>query len=126
MKKNRRFWIVSTMLGVILPLNSCEKVKDNFLSDPGTMVEYRDHVGVLNEFRITGAIDGSIWGGVDGFYTDDSDLSTAAVHAGKLNVGQRDVVKVRMYAGRDEYFGSTQNGVTSDDYGSWVGTYAFE
>jgi hypothetical protein len=82
------------MLGVILLLNSCEKVKENFLSDPGTMTSYRDHIGVLYEFRVTGSNYREVWGGLDGFYTDDSDLSTAAVHAGKLNLGQRDVVKV--------------------------------
>ncbi len=126
MKKNVKFWLFPIVMGIMLLLSSCEKVKDNFLSDPGDMTSYRDHIGVLYEFRVTGSNDGSVWGGLDGFYTDDSDLSTAAVHAGKLSLGERDVVKVRVYAGRDDYFGSTQNGIISRDYGSWHGSYAFE
>jgi hypothetical protein len=117
--------VVPIMLGLIFVATSCEKSPIT-KSDPGNLASYRGHNGISYDFKVTGTIDGSVWGGADGFYTDDSDLSTAAVHAGKLNAGQTAVITVTILPGRDHYYGSTQNGVTSDDYDSWLGSFTFE
>ena len=37
---------------------------------------------VFYTFQVTGRTGGRIWGGSDNVYTDDSDIATAAVHAG--------------------------------------------
>ncbi len=70
---------------------------------------------------------GVIWSvyGTD-IYTHDSSVCTAAVHYGVITVeGGGDVV-IRMNAGRDEYFGSTRNGITSQSYATWPASFAFD
>jgi len=92
---------------------------------PANMTNYRGQNGTVYTFRMTGSNDGSVWGGGNGIYTDDSKLSTAAVHAGVLQVGQTADVKVTVVAGQSSYNGSSQNGVKSNDYGAWTGSYSF-
>ncbi len=94
--------------------------------DPGNMVNYRATVGTTYSIKITGTDQGSVWGGYNGIYTDDSRLGKAAVHAGLLKVGQEGVVKVTILAGQPAYTGSTRNGVTTTSFGAWQGSYKFE
>lgn len=70
---------------------------------------------------VVGSLAGTVWG--SGSYTDDSDLGTAAVHAGLLKEGQAGFVKVTLDGGRESYEGSTQNGVTTLPYHNWGGGY---
>jgi beta-lactamase regulating signal transducer with metallopeptidase domain len=93
------------------------------VADPGTLVNYRDQVGASSYFDVTGNPEGSVWGGGNGLYTDDSTLAAAAVHAGVLQPGQRGVVHVQIVGPGDAFQGSTRNGVTSSDYGPWPGSY---
>ena len=58
------------------------------LPDPGNMLKYRANAGQTYSVKVTGTDQGSVWGGADGIYTDDSRLGKAAVHAGLLMVGQ--------------------------------------
>ena len=99
---------------------------NNILQDPGNMSAYRQYIGITYPIWVTGTDQGSIWGGADGVYTDDSRLAKAAVHAGLLKVGEQKVVYVTMLRGAPQYFGSTNNGVTSLGYGSFSGSYKFE
>ena len=62
-------------------------------------------------FTTTGTLDGSVWGGADGVYTDDSRLGKAAVHAVLLQVGQTGIVTVTILSGRSSYTGSNNHGV---------------
>ena len=57
-------------------------------------------------------------------YTDDSSICTTAVHFGAIRV-DGGVVRVRIEPGQSAYVGSTRNGVTSDNYPSWPGSYTF-
>ena len=66
---------------------------------------------------VVGRLDGRVWG--SGSYTDDSDLGTAAVHAGLLKPGEAGFVTVTLEGGKAAYESSTQNGVTSRPYRSW-------
>lgn len=66
---------------------------------------------------VVGRLDGRVWG--NGSYTDDSDLGTAAVHAGLLKPGEAGFVMVTLENGQAAYESSTQNGVTSRPYRSW-------
>jgi beta-lactamase regulating signal transducer with metallopeptidase domain len=93
------------------------------VADPGTLVNYRDQVGTSLYFDVTGNPEGTVWGGRNGLYTDDSTLAAAAVHAGVLQPGQRGVVHVTIAGPGDAFHGSTSNGVTSSDYGPWSGSY---
>jgi len=92
--------------------------------DPGNLVNYREQTGESFSFMVTGSASGSIWG--TDIYTDDSNLATAAVHAGVLVDGESGVVIVTILPGEDSYLGSERNGVTSWDYGIWSGSYMVE
>lgn len=62
------------------------------------------------------------WG--TGIYTDDSRICLAALHAGAIT---RDggVVTIEIMAGQSSYSGSTRNGVTSENWGEYAGSYKF-
>jgi|EndMetStandDraft_8_1072994.scaffolds.fasta_scaffold465209_1 hypothetical protein len=64
---------------------------------------------------------GPIWG--TDVYTDDSSVCTAAVHMGFLDrdVGGR--VRIVVRPGQEGYPGSIRNGVVSEPYGSWGGSF---
>ena len=96
------------------------------LPDPGNMLKYRTNNGQTYSVKVTGTDQGSVWGGADGIYTDDSRLGKAAVHAGLLRVGQEGIVKVTLVAGQPKYTGNTQNGITTTNYGAYQGSYKFE
>jgi hypothetical protein len=91
------------------------------LPDPGTVTEWRGQIGRSMVFQVTGRVNGSIWG--SDVYTDDSDLGTAAVHAGLLKPGQTGVVQVTLMPGLPRYPASQRNGVASSTYAAWSGSY---
>ena len=93
-------------------------------SDPGNLVGFRNQVGSVHQFEVVGSTQGTIWG--TDLYTDDSSLATAAVHAGILREGERGVVRVSILPGQASYGGSTRNGVTSEPYATWDGSYRVE
>lgn len=70
---------------------------------------------------VTGRTTGTVYGSKT--YSDDSDIATAAVHAGLLKEGESGFVMLTLKKGRDSYKSSTQNGVTTHSYGSWGGSY---
>lgn len=88
------------------------------------LAQYRGQHGKVLELTLTGAVSGSVWG--NEVYTDDSDISTAAVHAGVLEVGQRGKVQVTIVPGRSSYRGTKQNGVQSRGYSAWGGSFWIE
>lgn len=98
--------------------------KPSVLADPGNLVAFRGQNGKTFAFEITGQNTGSVWG--TGVYTDDSALATAAVHAGIVKVGQKGMVKVTILPGKTQYTGSDRNGITSGDFGEWLGSYRIE
>ena len=76
--------------------------------------------------RVTGSVDGDVWGGENNVYTDDSNLATAAVHAGVLKAGETAMVRLTILAGKDSYIGSTKNGVTTRPYQSFGGSVCID
>lgn len=91
---------------------------------PDSMRDLRGRAGAVYLFELTGRTGGTVWG--SGTYTDDSDLATAAVHAGVLKDGQKGVVKVTVLAGQDGYQGSEKNGVTTREYHAYPGSFKVE
>jgi len=67
---------------------------------------------------------GPVWG--SGPYTDDSNIAKAAVHAGKIKAGETGYVTIRIMPGQSSYQGTIANGVETNSYGSWHGSYEFE
>lgn len=66
----------------------------------------------------------TVWG--TDTYTDDSSIGGAAVHAGILKVGEKGVVKITLLGGKDSYQGSSRNGVTSESFNAWPGSFKIE
>lgn len=66
---------------------------------------------------------GSVWG--TDIYTNDSSIGTAAVHAGLITFNAGGQVTIELVEGKPSYEGSTRNGVTSNSYGDWGGSYRF-
>lgn len=64
-----------------------------------------------------------VWG--TDLYTDDSSVCTAAVHEGLITLGSGGRVTIEIRAGASSYQGTTRNGVTSNSYASWGGSYVF-
>lgn len=91
---------------------------------PENMAGYRDQVGKVFFFEVVGGSEFSCYG--SDIYTDDSRLSTAAVHAGVLKNGQKGVVKVTVLPGQASYSGSSRNGIISAPWFSWAGSYKVE
>jgi hypothetical protein len=72
-----------------------------------------------------GCTDGSaVWG--TGVYTGDSAICAAAVHAGIISAADGGEVLASYAPGQDSYLGSTQNDVTTNDYGSWGNSFTLE
>jgi hypothetical protein len=90
-------------------------------SDPGNLVNFQNQVGKTFSFRVTGAINGSIWG--TDVYTTDSNLASAAVHVGVLKVGQTKNIKVKIVAPPPAFQGSNRNGVATMGYGPYPGAF---
>lgn len=80
-------------------------------------------VGTIFEVTITGNAYGNVWG--TDIYTADSNVNTAAVHAGVLRHGETGKVRIEVLPGQDRYVGSTRNGVRSSDYGSYPLSFRF-
>ena len=77
--------------------------------------EFKPQTGAVLYFTVTGMAAGSsTWGSNP--YTFDSDLATAAVHAGVVAVGATKVVKVTVVPGLTQYPGTTANGITTSSY----------
>ena len=65
----------------------------------------------------------SVWG--TGTYTDDSSICLAAVHDGRITVSEGGTVRFEIAPGLDSYEGSEANGVTSQPYPAWGGSFFF-
>ena len=68
------------------------------------------------------AIIGRVWG--TDVYTNDSSVCAAAVHAGRID-RNGGVVTIVGQAGQAQYAGSERNGVRTDGYGAWGGSFQF-
>jgi hypothetical protein len=93
----------------------------NAIPNPGSLHAYQAMIGQTLTFRVTGNPTGSIWG--TDMYTLDTQLATAAVHAGVLKPGETGDVKVQILGPQPAFMGSVRHGVSSSDYGAYPGAY---
>jgi hypothetical protein len=116
---------LSDVLEVRSP-SASEPEAANALPDPGPLSTstFIGHVGQVFTFRVTGQVAGGwVWG--TDVYTLDSTLAMAAVHAGVLKPGQTGIVRVKILGQQPGFTSSTRNGVTSQAYGPWNGSFQF-
>jgi hypothetical protein len=64
-----------------------------------------------------------IWG--TSTYTDDSAICTAAVHSGRITREDGGRVRIEIRPGQDAYQPAELNGIRSEPYGHWDGSYVF-
>ncbi len=94
-------------------------LENNFIASdaPASMHGLCETAGATYYFRVTGMTEGQLWG--TDIYTRDSTIGAAAVHAGLLKPGETAVLRVTVVAPPASFPGSTRNGVTSTDYGTF-------
>jgi hypothetical protein len=66
---------------------------------------------------------GRVWG--TDIYTIGSSICSAAVHAGLINARDGGTVQIKVRSGESFYNGTTRNGVSSNRYGSYPGSFTF-
>lgn len=66
---------------------------------------------------------GSVWG--TDTYTDDSSVCAAAMHAGLITQAAGGTVTIEIRPGQSSYTGSSRNGVDSQNYDAWEGSFVF-
>jgi hypothetical protein len=79
-------------------------------------------IGKIYKITITGGAGGG-WG--TDIYTDDSHIPAMAVHAGVIAIGETKEVYIKIVEGKNSYPGSTRNGITTSEWGSWGLSYQF-
>nr|AGS53140.1 serine/threonine protein kinase [uncultured bacterium contig00040] len=110
----------------LIPLDSSPEPPPPENTAPSSYIDaymYRGMDGYEFTFLVTGTAYGSVWG--SGIYTDDSNIPTAAIHAGLIRDGETAYVTIRIMPGQSSYESSTANGITTSSYGSWGGSYMF-
>jgi hypothetical protein len=87
--------------------------------DPGSLVDFGGQIGQTLLFDVAGNRDGPLWG--TDVYTADSNLGTAAVHAGVLRSGEQGVIRVTMVdtGSQPSFQGTNRNGVASASWGPY-------
>lgn len=85
------------------------------------LMSYR-YPGTIYGVKITTPYSGgAVWGRNP--YTDDSDIRTAAIHAGALTPSQTGIVYLYSMGGLSYYSGITRNGISTSSWGSWTNSY---
>ncbi|MEI8256586.1 MAG: LCCL domain-containing protein [Deltaproteobacteria bacterium] len=85
---------------------------------------FRGQIGEGHSIECPPGTARTVWG--TEVYTDDSSVCSAAVHAGRITVETGGRVTFFTQPGRDVYFGSARRGITSNDYGAFPGSFAFD
>jgi hypothetical protein len=93
-------------------------------AEPTTLANINKAPGESMLYFLTGSNSGPVWG--SDVYSDDSSLSTAAVHAGVLKDGESGSVKVTVLEGKPAYEGSNRSGITTQAYGPWSRSFKIE
>jgi hypothetical protein len=125
MKKNRRN-IRSLFLFLFFIVPAVITAQELVVANASTTASaYKEEVGKRFTFLIPGGL--SIWGnpwGTD-IYTHDCSIMSAAIHAGIITREQGGIVTIEIMPGQNSYTGSTRNGITSQNYGQWNGSFKF-
>ena len=86
-------------------------------------INKRGNIDKYYYYKIRGSNEGTVWG--DHIYSDDSNISKAAVLEGICEIGKEKIVKIKMIEGKSSYSSTSRNGVSSNSWGSWYCSYIF-
>lgn len=105
------------------PKQCTTAVKSTLSPPPDNLYSRRGIIDSYYELALTGTTTGGkIWGG-DPYYTDDSYCPMAAVHYGAVVPNEKKIVVFQMKAGAFSFPQTTKNGITSEAYGVFEGSY---
>jgi hypothetical protein len=97
---------------------------------PTNLMAFQNQFGRDLQFAVTGpqpnpgGQSNGVWG--TDVYSLDSNLATAAVHAGVVQPGQAAAVRIRIVASPPQFAGTVRNGVVSTGYGTYpAGAFEF-
>ena len=100
--------------------------KINIMANPSSLQSnyYNYGSGNIYPVQVTGTKSGNIYG--TGTYMYSSNINKAATHAGLVNTGETKIVYIKIVpCPEGGYVGSTQNGITSNEYSSANVGYTF-
>ena len=105
-------------------VGGCQRSSARTITWNDNAVQYRGQTGrPINVRCPPGGTPRSIWG--TDAYSDDSSICTAAVHRGLLQFATGGVTTIYIQPGMPMYMGSPRNGVVSNNYGTWSGSFSF-
>ena len=90
-----------------------------------TPIEHRDEISKIFSYKIIGSDEGTVWGGKNKIYTDDSNIAKAAVFEGLIKLGEKAIVNIKMIEKKNCYYGDCINNIRTEDWGCWDGSYIF-
>ena len=88
-------------------------------------MNHRDQISKIFSYKIIGSKEGTVWGGKNKIYTDDSNISKAAVFEGLVKLGEKAIVNIKMIDKKNSYNGDCINDIETEDWGYWDGSYIF-
>ena len=107
---------------VTICINTPPIMITKYLSNINAM-DKRNNIGEYYYYKIKGSNEGFVWG--YGIYTDDSNISKAAILEGKCKLGEEKIVKIKIEKSYSNYPGVYKNGIKSNRWSYWPGSYIF-
>ncbi len=123
--KNSQMWIFQRADGTTSTTPTTPTTAggpSSYIKAPQNLEAYRNKVGQTFTFLVTAANEGSIWGGKNYIYSDNSDLARACRHS-VLGKNHTNKVIVKILADQGSYPSYKHNGITSSQRGAWKGAY---
>ena len=90
-----------------------------------TPINHRNQISKIFSYKIIGSKEGTVWGGKNKIYTDDSNISKAAVFEGLIKLGEKAIVNIKIIEKKNCYYGDYINDIKTENWGYWDGSYIF-
>ena len=94
-----------------------------------TPINHRNQISKIFRYKIIGSIigsnEGNVWGGKNKIFTDDSNISKAAVFEGLIKLGEQGIVHIKIIEKKNKYYGDNRNNIQTQNWGYWDGSYIF-
>jgi hypothetical protein len=113
------------LVALLVPPSIATAQQADLAAASANLQNYRGDAGKRLTFICTpGHRPGQVYG--TDTYTDDSSICSAAVHAGVTTFEKGGPVTVVIGRGQERYTGSARNGVKSEEFAAWPGSFTFD
>ena len=123
----KKIGCILILLLIVFIFSACEKIIDGGEIDWFfTAKDYLEELGSKIKFKLPPNKDGfsgAVWG--TDVYSYDSAIGAAAVHAGVITLEAGGEVTIEILEGASSYKGTTDNGITTSDWGPYDYSYKF-